>query len=149
MEYEVALDRVEEFAAQFWKDAADVRLFAFHGPMGAGKTTLIGALCRHKGVMDTISSPTFSIINQYRYVQNGAQQVIYHMDLYRLRDSAEVVQAGVEDCLFSGEVCMVEWPEKAPELFEEGAAHIYIEPVSDSERHLKIVLPTHSIKEQS
>ena len=138
MEFRVSLDQLDRFAGQFWQEAGNRRVFAFHGPMGAGKTTLITALCRAKGVADTMSSPTFSIINEYRFQENGSEQKIYHMDLYRLRDEEEATTAGVEDVLYSGQTCFVEWPEKAPGLFDEHTLHVTITPLTDTERLVKM-----------
>ena len=107
--------------------------------MGAGKTTTIAALCRYKGVTEAASSPTFSIINEYAYTEGGIQKTIFHIDLYRLKDDEEVVQTGVEDCVESGKICFVEWPEKAPYLFDERALHIVIKPVNEKERTVKIL----------
>jgi len=138
MEFEILLDELVNFAPLFWEKAGPCRRFAFHGQMGAGKTTLISALCRYKGVSEGLSSPTFSIINEYRAADNGR---IYHIDLYRLKDEEEVVQAGVEDCVYSGAVCLVEWPEKAPYLFEEDAIHVFIEPLDATKRRIRLQLP--------
>ena len=108
---------------------------AFHGQMGAGKTTLISALCKALGSTDTIGSPTFSIINQYNTV-NG--KIIYHMDWYRIKDEEEAIQAGVEDALYSGNICLVEWPENAAGLLPDDALHLYIETVDPQTRKLQI-----------
>lgn len=134
----VSLNELENFAGRFWTYNKGKKLFAFHGQMGAGKTTIISALCRYRGVNDVTGSPTFSIINQYSFTENGEIMKIFHIDLYRLKDEEEVVQAGVEDCIFSGSICMVEWPEKAPDLFDEETVHVFIEPVSESERRIEI-----------
>jgi tRNA threonylcarbamoyladenosine biosynthesis protein TsaE len=139
MEYEISLPGLDAFAATFWKEVEGASVFAFHGPMGAGKTTLITALCRHRGVPGGMSSPTFSIINQYAFEQNGRTGTIYHIDLYRLKDAAEIEGAGVEDCVYSGDPCFVEWPERAPHLFEEGAVKVYVEPLSEGLRRVKII----------
>ncbi|MBO9682232.1 MAG: tRNA (adenosine(37)-N6)-threonylcarbamoyltransferase complex ATPase subunit type 1 TsaE [Flavisolibacter sp.] len=136
----ISLDRLENFAEEFWAQAKDKKVFAFHGEMGAGKTTIISALCHYKGTKDVTGSPTFSIINEYSYSENGENKKIFHIDLYRLKDEEEVVQAGVEDCVYSGSVCMVEWPEKAPDLFDEKTVHVFIEPVSERERKVEISL---------
>ncbi|HTM91628.1 MAG TPA: tRNA (adenosine(37)-N6)-threonylcarbamoyltransferase complex ATPase subunit type 1 TsaE [Flavisolibacter sp.] len=136
----ISLDRLENFAEQFWAQAKDKKVFAFHGEMGAGKTTIISALCHYKGTKDVTGSPTFSIINEYSYSENGENKKIFHIDLYRLKDEEEVIQAGVEDCVYSGSVCMVEWPEKAPDLFDEKTVHVFIEPVSETERKVEISL---------
>jgi tRNA threonylcarbamoyladenosine biosynthesis protein TsaE len=85
-----------------------------------------------------MSSPTFSIINEYRYSTNGTEGKIYHMDLYRLRDEEEATTAGVEDVLYSGQICFVEWPEKAPGLFDTEVQHVTITPLSDTERLVTI-----------
>jgi tRNA threonylcarbamoyladenosine biosynthesis protein TsaE len=93
--------------------------------MGAGKTTLIEAICAAKGVREHTSSPTFSIINQYGYTEDGEEKLIYHIDLYRLKDEEEIIQAGVEDCVYSGSLCMIEWPQKAPDLFDKQPFKFY------------------------
>src|SRR5688500_3505643 len=113
MELIFSLDQIESAASQFLEAFADKKVFAFHGDMGAGKTTFISAVCRLKGVKTTVSSPTFSIIYQY---EAGGRK-LYHLDLYRLRSNDEAVQAGVEDVLYSGDICLVEWPQKAPDIF--------------------------------
>lgn len=138
MEFQVFLNELKYFAEQFWKHAGEAKLFAFHGQMGAGKTTIINALCQCKGTKDATASPTFSIINEYNFNDDGEQKKIYHIDLYRLKNDEEIVRAGVEDCMYSGSVCMVEWAEKAPDLFDEKAVHIFIEPVTENERRVKI-----------
>jgi tRNA threonylcarbamoyladenosine biosynthesis protein TsaE len=142
----VSIDKLNDFATAFWDYVNGEKIFAFHGPMGAGKTTLIEALCRKKGVRNVMGSPTFSIINEYAFLENGAEKLIYHIDLYRLKDEQEIVQTGVEDCIYSNEICFVEWPDKAPELFDENTVHVVIEPVNETERTVKINLPAHSIQ---
>jgi tRNA threonylcarbamoyladenosine biosynthesis protein TsaE len=138
MEWKVVREGLDHFAEEFWKYVDGKRLFAFHGEMGAGKTTIITALCRHKGVHDAVASPTFSIINEYIYDDDGPQKKVYHIDLYRLRDDEEVVQSGVEDCVYGTDICFVEWPEKAPWLFGSDAIHVYIDTVSETERIVRI-----------
>ncbi|GAA4318140.1 tRNA (adenosine(37)-N6)-threonylcarbamoyltransferase complex ATPase subunit type 1 TsaE [Flaviaesturariibacter amylovorans] len=134
MTEELTLDALPDFAGRFWKAHAGSTVFAFHGPMGAGKTTLISALCAARGVPGAASSPTFSIINEYADAGGGR---LYHMDLYRLRDLEEIVGAGVEDCLLSGATCLVEWPEKAPELFDEQTVQVFVEPLGDGRRRVR------------
>jgi len=141
MQFKVSLNALEKFAPEFWSYVRDKKLFAFHGEMGAGKTTIISALCHFKGTKDLTASPTFSIINEYDFDESGERKLIYHMDLYRLKDEEEVVQAGVEDCLYSGSICMIEWPEKASNLFDNTAVHVYIEPVSENERLVEVQMP--------
>lgn len=144
MIFQVSLDKLNDFASRFWDTVQDKKLFAFHGAMGAGKTTIITALCKQKGVNDTISSPTFSIINEYRFSENGAEKIIYHLDLYRLNSIEEIIQAGVEDCIYSGEICFVEWPEKAPVLLNESTVHLYIDILDATTRQVKIESPAAS-----
>lgn len=149
MLFSISKERLNEFAREFWNYVKDGKVFAFYGSMGAGKTTIIEALCKYKGVKDVMGSPTFSIINEYAYVENNAEKIVYHIDLYRLKDEQEIIQAGVEDCIYSSQICFVEWPEKAPHLFDENTIEVRIEPISETERTLKIKLPSHSMKEQS
>lgn len=85
----------------------------FQGPMGAGKTTTISAMCRSLGVSDHLSSPTFSLVNEYASAQGDP---IYHFDFYRIDDEAEAMDMGYEDYFWSGHWCFVEWPEKIPNL---------------------------------
>jgi len=141
MNFLVSLSELDKFAEQFWKYAGSAKVFAFHGKMGAGKTTIISALSHYKGTIGVTASPTFSIINEYRFDENGENKKIFHMDLYRLKDEEEVIQAGVEDCVYSGFICMIEWPEKAPHIFDERTVHIFIEPHSETERTVTIQLP--------
>lgn len=124
MELEFSLSEIDQAALSFWRQAGDYRVIAFHAPMGTGKTTFIAALCRAKGISAGVSSPTFSLINEYLTSEG---ELIYHIDLYRLLDEEEARQAGVEDCLHSGKICMVEWPEKAPGIFPENTLHVVLE----------------------
>ena len=138
MEWSFSLDNINEVAKAFWKATEGKLVFAFHGQMGAGKTTFIHALGDAKGVKDVVGSPTFSIINEYEYDCEGTKKVLFHMDLYRLKDEEEALRAGVEDALFSGYICLVEWPEKAPGIFPEHTTHVYIELVDTHTRRLRI-----------
>lgn len=140
MQFQITLSELPSFARQFWKEVGDARVFALHGAMGAGKTTLTAALCRARGVEEAASSPTFSIINEYAIPGSGEK--IYHIDLYRLKDESEVAATGVEDCIFSGAICLVEWPEKAPDLFDAQTVHVYIEPLSETLRSIRVNLPS-------
>ncbi|MFZ9695435.1 MAG: tRNA (adenosine(37)-N6)-threonylcarbamoyltransferase complex ATPase subunit type 1 TsaE [Chitinophagaceae bacterium] len=124
MELHFSLSEIDHAALAFWQQAGDHRVFAFHAPMGTGKTTFIAALCKAKRVVSPTSSPTFSLINEYVTEQGES---IYHIDLYRLNSEVEAQQAGVEDCLYSGEICLVEWPEKAPGIFPENTLHVVLE----------------------
>ena len=134
MEVNFTLNRIDETVALLLADHANQKLFAFHGEMGAGKTTFIHALCLAMGVTDVVTSPTFSIINQYKTTTG---QTIYHMDLYRIKDENEAINAGIEDCLYSGNICLVEWPDKIPGIFPDETLRITITSVDDNTRKLK------------
>src|SRR6516162_11457218 len=113
MEWLVTLKNIQSVAKNIWQQFEGKKVFAFHGYLGAGKTTLIHALCEAKHVSSAVGSPTFSIINEYV----SPHGKIFHIDLYRLKDEDEAIRAGVEDCLYSEEICLVEWPERAPGIF--------------------------------
>jgi ATPase, YjeE family len=138
MKWLTTLKNMEIVAGKFWKETGDKKIFAFHGEMGAGKTTFIHALCRAKGVHDVITSPTFSLINEYRFAQAGKDKRIYHMDLYRIKDEEEAAQAGIEDCLNSGDICLVEWPGKASSFFDADTVHVFIEAIDPQTRRIQI-----------
>src|SRR5258706_11024968 len=127
MKWIFTLDKINETASGFWKYAGNAKVFAFHGKIGAGKTTFIHALCDVKKVNDVVGSPSFSIVNEYVYTENDLVKKIYHIDLYRLKDEEEALQAGIEDCLYSDHICLVERPEKAASFFPEDTAPIYID----------------------
>ncbi len=127
------IDQLSAVAAGLWKEGKKFSVWAFHAPMGSGKTTFIHGLCKVLGVDDAVSSPTFAIINDYKSTEAG---IIHHMDWYRLKDETEAIQAGVEDVLLSGEYCFVEWPEQAPSLLPEKTLHIKIEMLDVYTRRL-------------
>jgi tRNA threonylcarbamoyladenosine biosynthesis protein TsaE len=106
--------------------------------LGAGKTTFISALCDELQVDETVSSPTFSIIQEYKTKTN---KIIYHIDLYRIKNKEEAMDAGIEDCLNSNEICFVEWPEKASETFPRDTVFTNIETISPTSRKLMITFP--------
>jgi len=138
MEWTFSLDNIKEIAKSCWDVIGTRSVIAFHGQMGTGKTTFIHALCDAKGVKDVVGSPTFSIINEYGFAENGREKKIYHIDLYRLKNEEEAINAGVEDCFYSDHICLVEWPEKAPGIFPEQTIHILLELVDAKTRRLKI-----------
>lgn len=110
-------------ARQFLSLCGDKRIIAFSGPMGAGKTTFIKALCEAMEVTDTISSPTFSIVNEYRSAKG---EKIHHFDFYRIRSESEAYDMGYEDYFYSGAFCFIEWPEKISSLLPPDAVHVTI-----------------------
>ena len=128
------LDDIQAVAAGFWQRLGGRKVFAFHAAMGAGKTTFIHALCDVMKVSSRVSSPTFSIINEYGY-EGG---IIYHIDLYRLKDEEEAVRTGAEDCLYSSNICLVEWPERAPDMFPADTVHVYLEAIDEQTRLMRV-----------
>lgn len=138
MTIQYSLSDIEQAAATCWKQVGEHKVIALHGAMGAGKTTFIHALCNHKGVKDPVTSPTFSLVNEYEYDCDGTPRVLFHMDLYRIQSEEEAMQAGIQDCLYSGNTCLVEWPEKAPGIFPPGTIHIYIDIINTDTRQLRI-----------
>lgn len=138
MNWQFSLDNINIVANSFWEELKSHTVVAFHGQMGAGKTTFIHALCDAKGVKDVVGSPTFSIINEYVFEENGTEKKIYHIDLYRLKDEEEAIQVGLEDCLYSDNICFVEWPDRAAGLFPADTIHVFIEALDAKTRRLKI-----------
>jgi tRNA threonylcarbamoyladenosine biosynthesis protein TsaE len=135
-EYQFSLENIHEAAYWFWKQLGDHKVVALYGHMGAGKTSFVRALCDVRKVTDPVSSPTFSLVNEY-LLPNGER--IYHMDLYRISDEEEAIQAGIEDVLFSGAVCFVEWPEKAPDIFPEHHLKLQFRVNTDQSRTIKLL----------
>lgn len=134
-----SISDIIQVAGWLLQQLGDKKIIAFYGQMGAGKTTLIYTLCQILQVEDVVSSPTFSIINEYRFSDNGKPASVYHMDLYRLQDEEEAVRAGVEDCLYSGHYCFVEWPEKAPDLFPPETLYVSLTVLDEEQREIEIL----------
>jgi tRNA threonylcarbamoyladenosine biosynthesis protein TsaE len=105
--------------------------------MGAGKTTLIHALCNELKMEGSFGSPTFSLINEYAAPAGS----IYHIDLYRCKNEEEAIRAGVEDCLYSGNRCFVEWPSRAPKIFPADAVHLFINVTGEDARNVEVTFP--------
>ena len=129
-------------AQQIMEYAADQRVFLFYGEMGAGKTTLINSICSYLGVEEHTSSPTFSIVNEYR-IPNSS---IFHFDFYRLKSQNEALDLGYEEYFYSGAYCFVEWPEKIPELLPENYLKIKIEVMEDNKRMVYLSNQSSSFK---
>ena len=136
MDIQFGLKDIHTAAQQTWHAAKACKVWAFHGNMGNGKTTFIHALCETLQVKDSISSPTFAIINEYSSPVAG---IIYHMDWYRIKDEEEAIQAGIEDCLLSGHYCFIEWPDKAEGILPEDTLHIKIELLDAETREIKLL----------
>ncbi len=119
-----SLEDIDEAARTFAANMGSSKVFAFYGSMGAGKTTFIKALCRQMGVDDVITSPTFSIVNEYH--RAGGSGVIYHFDFYRIKRLDEVYDMGYEEYFYSGSPCFIEWPELIEDLLPEDAVKVTI-----------------------
>lgn len=130
-----SLDTIQETAREFIREMGDSTVFAFHGEMGAGKTTFIKAMCEVLGVQDVINSPTFAIVNEYRSDMTG--ELIYHFDFYRINKIEEAYDFGYEDYFFSGSLCFIEWPEKIEELLPGDVVDVYISENEDGTRTVK------------
>lgn len=111
------------------------KVVLFNGPMGAGKTTLISALCREMKSDDDISSPTFSIVNEY----HSALGTIFHFDFYRIESLDEAFDFGVEEYLFSGNYCFIEWSERVLELLPQSLLTVEIDIVDENTRHIQLI----------
>lgn len=128
-----SLDKINEAAREFINLIDQDTVFAFHGDMGAGKTTFIKAICEELGVEDVINSPTFAIVNEYR---SASSELIYHFDFYRIQKVEEAYDFGYEDYLYSGALCFIEWPEKIDELLPGNTVHVNITENEDGSRTL-------------
>jgi tRNA threonylcarbamoyladenosine biosynthesis protein TsaE len=110
------------------KTHPDSRVFAFYGQMGAGKTTFIKAVCKELGVPDIVQSPTFALINEYLTSEG---QSVFHFDFYRIKKTEEAFDIGYEDYIYSGNYCLIEWPELIETLLPEDAVRVYISGTGD------------------
>jgi tRNA threonylcarbamoyladenosine biosynthesis protein TsaE len=126
------LSRVSREIIRF---AAEKKIWLFEGEMGAGKTTLIKALCQELGVADHVSSPTYSLINEYL---DESGKLIYHFDFYRIKDQSEAIDIGSEEYFYSGNICFIEWPSMIPDLLPEKYLKINIEVVSPTRRNIQL-----------
>lgn len=111
-----------------------VRVFAFYGELGAGKTSLIKAFCQVLGVKEAVTSPTFSLIHEYQ----GNEHLIYHLDLYRLKSEAESYEIGCEEYFYSGAYVFIEWPQRIPNVLPEEAVHLKISVLPDTSRRIEL-----------
>ena len=124
------LENIREAAREFINHIGDTRVFAFYGKMGAGKTTVVKAICEELGVDDVITSPTFAIVNEY----STDQSVIYHFDFYRIKRLEEVYDMGYEDYFYSGALCFIEWPELIEDILPDDAIRVSIIEQEDGTR---------------
>ena len=126
-----SLATIHEAAKKFINNIDENKVFAFYGKMGAGKTTFAKAICESLGVEDVITSPTFAIVNEYT---DGKRRPIYHFDFYRIKKLEEVYDMGYEDYFYSGNLCLLEWPELIEDILPENAVKVRIEEQTDGTR---------------
>ena len=131
MEIKFKEEDIKQAARQFVESMGDNTIFAFYGKMGAGKTTFIKAVCEELGVDDTVTSPTFAIVNEYEAAQG---RPIYHFDFYRIKKVSEAYDMGCEEYFYSGHPCFIEWPELIEELLPEDAVKVSIRELEDGSR---------------
>ena len=132
MQHTFDLAQINE-AAQYFLAANPPKVVLFNGAMGAGKTTFIKALCLALGVKSATSSPTFSLVNEYE----AAEGLVYHFDMYRLKHESEAFDFGIEDYLYSGNWCFIEWAEKIPNLIPEEHLVVTLTVLNDGKRRLE------------
>ena len=129
------LEALDEVARQLVEYAGNKRVWLFEGQLGAGKTTIIKAVCKYLGVQDTVNSPTFSIINEY---QNNMGEKLYHFDFYRIDDEEEALDIGVLEYFDSGAYCFIEWPSKIKQILPETTVNINISVQGKEQRIIEL-----------
>ena len=135
-----SLDKIDDAAHEFLALMGDSTIYAFYGSMGAGKTTFINALSKALRVEDdSTSSPSFSIINEYR--SDTTAELIYHFDLYRLESLEEAFDIGVEDYFDSGALCLIEWPERVEDILPDDTVRVDINVLPDDSREIVVDIP--------
>jgi tRNA threonylcarbamoyladenosine biosynthesis protein TsaE len=136
MEMSYSLSELSQVAAALLKAYGQKPIWAFQAPMGAGKTTLIAAICKEMGITDHVASPTFAIMNQY----DAGGKLVFHMDWYRIQDEKEALRTGIEAAFEEADLCFIEWPENAKGLLPEDTQVFQIE-ILDPE-HRRIFIPS-------
>lgn len=132
-----SIEDIEAIAEQVLEYCGEHKVIAFYGDMGAGKTTFIKGVCKVLGLTDNVSSPTFALVNEYYTVLGDT---VFHFDFYRINSVREAFDIGYEDYLYSGNYCLIEWPEKIEELLPENTVKIHIQAREDNSRLLTISL---------
>jgi len=130
-----SIKTIKETARQFIKQIGDGTVFAFNGTMGAGKTTFIKSICEELGVTETVNSPTFSIVNEY---ETADGHIIYHFDCYRINKIEEALEIGIEEYLYSGNLCFIEWSENIASLLPDSVVNVDIKELDNGERNVLI-----------
>ena len=133
MEIKIAhLKDLTQAAKKLLEFSGEYKIFLFYGEMGAGKTTFIKSLCDILLVKDSVSSPTFSLVNEYV----SGEESMYHFDFYRIKKETEALDMGYEDYLYSGNYCFIEWPQKIENLLPEKFVEVNLRVISNGERML-------------
>ncbi|MEO6220000.1 MAG: tRNA (adenosine(37)-N6)-threonylcarbamoyltransferase complex ATPase subunit type 1 TsaE [Ginsengibacter sp.] len=132
------LAEIASAAEKFLAYSLGYKIFTFNGELGAGKTTLINAVCKAMSLSERVTSPTYSLVQEY---ETKDKQTIYHMDFYRLNSLEEAIDAGVEEYISSGEYCMIEWPSKIEQLLPDEIVKSGIFILNDNRRKLVVQLP--------
>ena len=129
-----SLNDLPQLVQEILQDCIESKIFVFYGNLGAGKTTLIMTLCQQLGYKGDVTSPTFSLVNHYKTLEID----IYHMDLYRLKDEEEALEIGIEEYLYSGAYCFIEWPQVVIPLLDEPYYKVQIETLENLIRKINI-----------
>lgn len=130
--------RLRDAARHFLRETAGSRIFAFYGQMGSGKTTFIKALCSEMGVTDTVTSPSFTLVNEYKRPGNPP---VYHFDFYRIKKISEVLDFGIEEYFDSDSPCFMEWPELIEQLLPPETLRLSITVTNDGGRIIETISP--------
>ncbi len=138
MEIIYTLDKIQDAAKNILTYCNGYKIFTFTGDLGAGKTTFIKAMCSQLGVLETVTSPTYSLIQEYR---TEDELIIYHMDFYRINSPQEAMEAGAEEIISSGAFCMIEWPDKVNRLLPDNVAKLNIIFLKEQQRKMVVQLP--------
>ena len=134
MNKDYSLDNLPEIATELIKVAAHKTLL-FYGEMGAGKTTLIKQICKVLSVEDNISSPTFSLVNEY---ETSSGEKVFHFDFYRIEDENEALDMGIEDYLYNNTWCLIEWPQNVENLLPLDAVEIHLSILENGQRNIQL-----------
>ena len=129
------LEDIPATAQLFLEEFLHNKVFAFDGEMGAGKTTFISALLSAMGIQELEGSPTYSLVNTYDSAMYGK---VYHFDVFRLKDEREAFDIGIEEMLYNGGICFIEWPEKIANLVPDNTIWVYIRKLDDNSRTLTV-----------
>ena len=129
-----SLENLSEIAATLIA-SAKYKTVLFYGEMGVGKTTLIKEICKQLGVLDTISSPTFSLVNEY---QTSKEETVFHFDFYRITDEEEALDIGIEEYLYNNDWCLIEWPQNVENLLPLESVEIHLTILENGQRNMQL-----------